>query len=125
MRLLRWSFVLVVACAAALAMALPHTGADATVRIVQSKGHFVFVPEITRIEPGQRVAFVNETNQTHTAACLDCPWDTGDIQPGQTKFMEFPETFSYPYGCRYHQELGRIIVGNAEPSPSPSPSPAP
>lgn len=115
----------VVVVAAALVMSLPRTGADATIKIVSRDGGFAFEPALVRVDPGQRVEFLNETTQTHTATCSGCPWDVGDIQPGQSKFVTFSAVQSYGYGCRYHSgESGRIVIGDAEQSPAPSPSPA-
>jgi|GEM_PF-3935607 len=115
----------VVVAASALVMSLPRTGAQVTIKIVERDGRQVFEPALVHVDPGQRVEFLNETTQTHTATCLGCSLDVGDIQPGQSKFVVFSDARSYGYGCRYHPgESGRIVVGDAEESPAPSPSPA-
>ena len=123
MKLLRWSMLPVVVVTAALVMSLPRTGADAKIKIVSRDGGFAFESALVRIEPGQRIDFLNDTTQTHDVTCPGCPWE-GDIQPGQSKLVTFSEVRSYSFGCRYHGEKGQIVVGDAPLSPEPTASPA-
>lgn len=124
----KYSLIPVIAGVAALFAVLPHRGGDATVRIVAASGGFAFDPGATTIQPGQRVAFVNETKQTHTATCDGCPWTSGDIQPSQTKFVTFGAEARTSFACTYHPEearlRGTLVVGSPPAAATPSPSPS-
>ncbi len=135
MKWLRFSIVPALACLAAFIALLPTTGADATMRIKTSVGPLRFVPSDVHIEPGDRIAFVNETDSTHTATCMNCPrgrdWSTGSIQPGQTIFVTFPDEgrFQVQDDHAPTEDPAQIEVGDppatTSPAPSPSPSPSP
>ena len=113
------------AALAAVFLVLPQTGADATITVAEvAGGAWTYAPDELVIEAGQRVAFTNETETTHTADCIDCPWSTGDIQPGQTKMVVFDEDLASTFVCRYHSEVlvGSLTVGTP-PAPDATPSP--
>lgn len=125
----RFSILPAVGALAAFFMVLPQTGGDATVEMVRARGSWRFDPQEIRVDLGERIAFVNDSSVTHTATCTSCAgdaWDTGDVQPGQTKLLAFEETKSYLFACRYHGQVqgmtGQLTVGDAPPPPSPSPS---
>lgn len=124
----RYSIVPALGALAAVFLVLPTTGADATVTIAEVEGGaWAYEPAELSVAVGDRIAFTNETEVTHTANCLDCPWKTGDIQPGQTKMVTFIEDLRATFVCRYHSELlvGTLVVGNPGPAESaPGPSPA-
>jgi plastocyanin len=122
---MRYSIIPTVAALAALFIVLPKTGAGAEVTMIGDTGAWRFEPAALEVEPGARVAFVNETGATHTADCVGCPWSTGDVQPEQTRTVVFRTEGVYPFGCRYHPDLmtGTLIVGTPPPGSSPSPSP--
>lgn len=126
----RYALVPVVVALAAFFAVLPQTGADAEVTIAGVPNRFSYQPSTVRVDPGERVAFTNDTRRTHTATCTQpgC-WDSGDIQPGETVFVTMEEEGSYGFVCRYHSRVsgfgGRVIVGDAEgqttePSPGPT-----
>lgn len=124
----RYSLLPVVVGAAALFAVLPQRGADATVRIIVSGSGFAYAPGAVDIEVGQRVAFVNDSKQTHTASCQGCPWTSGDIQPAQTKFVTFSEDAATTFACRYHPDdpalQGSLVVGQPGDTPAPQTSPS-
>jgi plastocyanin len=129
---MKWFRVSVVPALAALAAVfgfLPTTGADVKVRIVSGSTPTRFVPSDIKADPGDRVAFINETERTHIASCSNCPegarWDTGDIQPGQTVFVTFDTEGSFQIQDAYApaEQPSTITVGNPPPAASPSPSP--
>jgi plastocyanin len=128
-RWLRYSLVPAVFALSAFFIALPRTGGGTPVKIVVSGPAWRYQPLAIRIETGGRIAFVNDTRVTHTASCADCGtrgWDTGDIQPGETKVQTFLAPGSYTFFCRYHQsedETGRLAVGVALAPAAASPSP--
>jgi plastocyanin len=106
------SFVPVTAALAAFFLVLPSTGADATVRIVEQDQGWAFEPQAASVEPGARVAFRNLTRVTHTADCVECPWRSGDVQPGEIAFVPLGTAGTFDYRCRYHPEFmtGQITV---------------
>lgn len=126
-RSFRVSLAPVAVAFAALFIVLPQRGADLEVRIAATGDAFAFQPDRVEAQPGDRIAFVNPTRSTHTATCIGCPWDSGDIAPGQTVFLTFDETASYRFFCRYHGAthdlVGVLMVGDAPPPASPTPSP--
>ena len=127
-RWIRYSLFPAAVAFAALFIALPQTGAT-TIKIVNKGGVLTYSPSSLSVKAGQRIAFENDTRQTQTATCLNCTpkatWDSGDIQPGQTVFVELPaEASAFDYASRYDEGLqGRLLAGvSEEASPSPSPS---
>ncbi len=112
-KLIRYLWVPAVGAIAALFMVLPQTGGNVTVHIVGAQGHYRFEPSNIELRPGQRLEFINDTRETHTATCKGCGWDTGDIQPGQAIFKEFPTAGVFAFVCRYHpagSEQGALTV---------------
>jgi plastocyanin len=120
---LRYSILPAVAALSAFFVVLPTTGADARIKIVDAGAGWAFSPATVRVEPGARIAFVNQTGVTHAADCDACPWTSGDVEPGQTRMVTFPSEIGSGFHCRYHPELmtGSLTVGTP-PSPSPSAS---
>jgi plastocyanin len=93
---------------AAVFLVLPSSGAQATVHILRAGAGWKFDPAGAKLRAGQRVAFVNDTTVTHTATCDRCGWDTGDIQPGQTKFVTIEATGDDAYHCIYHGQSAKM-----------------
>ena len=132
-RALRYALMPAIAALAALFMIIPQEGAEATVTMTGDGGTFTFEPAEVRLDSGEQIAFVNDTGTTHTATCTarGC-FDSGDVQPGQTKFVTVDRAGSFDYFCRYHGRegmSGRVLAGSeaaraadSQPSPSPSPS---
>lgn len=124
-RTVKLTVVPVLGALAVFFMVLPQRGADATVRISGPAGAWAFAPAEVRIDPGERIAFDNDSKVTHSVTCVsdDC-FDLGDIQPAQVKFLTVEEVGVYEYVCRYHGRQGmsgRILVG---PVPEPDTSPS-
>lgn len=130
-RSLKVSILPAVVALAAFFSVLPRTGADATVRMVRSGDGWRFDPAVRTVASGQRVAFVNDSTVTHTASCAGCPWDTGDVQPGQTAFITVPSGGPFRYRCRYHESIrmtGELVTPGGTPPPgatAPSPVASP
>ena len=128
-RWIRYSLFPAAIALAALFIALPQTGADVTVKIVNKGGAPAFSPSILSVKPGARVAFENDTRQTESATCFNCTpktaWDSGDIQPGQTVFVTLPDAaVAFAYASRDDDALqGRLLAGVSEEA-TISPSPA-
>ncbi len=128
-RWIRFSLFPAAVAFAALFIALPQTGADTTIKIVNRSGTPTLTPSVLSVKAGARVAFENDTRQTQTATCLNCStkaaWDSGDIQPGQTVFVTLPdEAAAFDFASRYDEVLqGKLLAGVTEEA-STSPSPA-
>ena len=118
------------ACLAVFFMALPQTGARTTIHLVRAHGGSAIRPATIQVDPGARLALVNDTTTTHAIFCASCPkgatFDTGDIQPGQTRFVTVDKEGSYDLRDRYAQEMSAsLTVGAASAQSSGSPSPSP
>lgn len=130
-RVPKGSLLPALAALAVLFIVLPRGGGDADVRMVAADAGWAFDPAQIEVSVGARVAFTNDGDVTHTATCVGCPWDTGDVQPGATAFLTFEEDARYQFFCRYHGAshgmTGVLVVGEptappegATPSPTPS-----
>ncbi|MFN2613613.1 MAG: cupredoxin domain-containing protein [Actinomycetota bacterium] len=92
----------VVGAIAGLFLLLPRTGTGVTVHIRSHGGRVVYEPSTPSVARGARITFVNDTRGTHTASCVKCPWDSGDVQPGQSVPIEIAAVGTYEFFCRYH-----------------------
>lgn len=101
------SSIPVIAALAAFFLVLPRGGADVTVRIVPDEAVWTFAPAQAEAPAGGRVAFRNLTDVTHTADCIECPWRSGDVAPGEIVFVPVGAAGAYTYQCRYHGEVMR------------------
>lgn len=102
MRFLKLSLLPAAIAFSAFFLALPTTGAPKTVHIKRVANGWRFEPSAATLTAGKKVAFVNDTAVTHTATCDECGFDTGDIQPGQTKFVTIRRVGEFSYHCTYH-----------------------
>lgn len=126
MRGLRTSVIPATVALAAFFLVLQVTGGDTVVRMTGELGSFSFDQQAIRIEPGQRIAFQNDTQVTHTAECVSCPWASGDVQPADLRLVAFDEVGAFEFRCRYHPEMSGVIGVGTEPvAPDPTPDPAP
>ena len=126
-RRLLTSAIPVAAAFAAFFLVLPKTGADMTVLMQGETAPYRYDQVSIEVEPGTRIAFTNDSSVTHTADCVDCPWSTGDVQPGETAYVTFSSDLRAQFRCRYHpaEMAGSIVVGNPPAAPSPEPEPVP
>jgi plastocyanin len=74
--------------------------------------NFAFAPSTLTVAPGTTVTVTNRDQVAHTVTSSKGGFDTGDIQPGQSKTITAPNTpGSYPYICSIHQYMtGTLIV---------------
>ncbi len=74
--------------------------------------NFAFSPSSTTVAPGATVTVTNKDQVAHTLTATKGGFNTGDIQPGQSKTFSAPNTpGSYPYMCSIHQYMtGMLIV---------------
>ena len=94
----------VIAAISGLFLLIPRSGVAVQVRFVERAGRIQYVPSTPSVPAGGRVEFVNETGSTHTATCLGCPWDSGDVQPDQSIVVPFRTAGTFQFSCRYHGE---------------------
>ena len=74
--------------------------------------NFAFAPSTLTVAPGATVTVTNKDQVAHTVTSSKGGFNTGDIQPGQSKTITAPNTpGSYPYICSIHQYMtGTLIV---------------
>jgi plastocyanin len=85
-------------------------GAD-KVEIGVNNIEYRYGPGRIRIKAGTTVTWTNGGDLPHTATDMEFKWDTGDIDPGQSKSVTFDAPGNYYYICRPHPWMyGQIIV---------------
>ncbi|MGZ4120303.1 MAG: cupredoxin domain-containing protein [Actinomycetota bacterium] len=122
---MRYSLLPAAIAFSAFFVVLPRTGAGTTVKIIGPSDAPRYQPSVTTVAVGARVAFENDTRATQTATCSSCGskgWDSGDIQPGQTVFVDFRTAGSYTFTSRYDPQLTAQVLVGVEASPTPSAS---
>lgn len=127
-RWLKYSIIPAAAAFAALFAVLPPTGTGRKVSMVAAAGSYRFRPAAVRVDAGGAVTFFNDSKVTHTATCDGCPWDTGDLFPGQLRTLRFDRALAVRFSCRYHGEggmRGTLAVGRATAPPAPAATPTP
>ena len=74
--------------------------------------NFAFAPSTITVAPGAAVTVTNNDQVAHTVTSSKGGFDTGDIQPGQSKTITAPNTpGTYPYICSIHQYMtGTLVV---------------
>ena len=96
----------------ALFSVLPSQGSGLKVRIVD----FRYRPAVIRIAAGGAITFQNDSTLVHTASCIGCRADSGDIQPGTLRTVTFPNAGTYQLFCRYHGQRGMVARLTVTPS---------
>jgi plastocyanin len=88
------------------------TGGSASQSHTIAIQNFAFSPSSTTVAPGTTVTVTNKDQVAHTLTATKGGFNTGDIQPGQSKTFSAPNTpGTYPYMCSIHQYMtGMIIV---------------
>lgn len=99
--------------APAVQSAQPGTGAALASRHVQvAIRNFAFSPQRLTVRVGTRVTWTNDDATAHTAtANNNTSFDTGTINPHQSRTVRFTRTGTYPYHCGFHAFMtGTITV---------------
>lgn len=104
------------ACSSGASSATPATAGGAAAG--GSSGHsvtiqnFAFHPSRLTVPPGTVVTVTNKDSVVHTLTSTTNAFNTGDIQPGQSKSFTAPnKPGTYPYICEIHQYMtGTITV---------------
>ena len=75
-----------------------------------------FTATVTRVDPGQQVAFINRDGFAHNIVGFGALW--GDIEglgQGETRRFTFDQAGVYPYACTFHPGMvGAVVVGDDE-----------
>jgi plastocyanin len=81
---------------------------------VELKIHnFAFVPANLTVKPGTVITVTNLDQTAHTATSTATPpaFDTGTLQPGQSKTIKLEKPGRYSYYCQFHAFMtGTITV---------------
>lgn len=94
-----------------LALALGHhrgpSGARATRTVTAGSGavtirNYAFAPQTLTVKVGTRVTWTNRDATAHTATMDQGALDTGTINPGQSKTIDFTRPGTYAYHCAFH-----------------------
>jgi plastocyanin len=73
--------------------------------------NYAFVPQSLTVKAGTRVIWTNRDSTAHTATADQGSLDTGTINPGQSKTIEFRHPGTYSYHCAFHAFMrGTITV---------------
>jgi plastocyanin len=71
---------------------------------------FAFHPGTLKVKRGNKVAFTNSSNVTHTAT-KGGSFDTKGIGPGKTKVVTFGKRGTFAYHCKIHPFMkGKVVV---------------
>jgi plastocyanin len=82
---------------------------------------FQFSPKTISIDPGGSITFDNTGNEAHTATADNGSFDTGNLDPGDSKTITIKAPGTYPFYCKYHGGpggtgmSGTITVGKGGP----------
>jgi plastocyanin len=63
---------------------------------------FAFEPSKLTVKAGTRITFTNYDMTAHTATALNESFDTGTIQPGQSRTIVIMKAGVYPFHCLFH-----------------------
>jgi plastocyanin len=81
------------------------------VEISAGNMEYRYGPGRIRIKAGTTVTWKNIGDLPHTATGEKLDWDTGDINPGESKSVTFNDPGNYYYICKPHPWMyGQIIV---------------
>jgi plastocyanin len=72
---------------------------------------FAFSPQHLTVRVGTRVTWTNYDSTAHTAtANNNTSFDTGTINPGQSRTVRFTRPGTYPYHCAFHAFMTATIT---------------
>jgi plastocyanin len=88
---------------------------DNTVKAVEGAGDprtaWTFDPSEITVAAGGSVTFVDAGKEAHTATADGASFDTGTLNPGESKAVTFDEAGSFAYHCSLHPWMkGTVVV---------------
>jgi plastocyanin len=88
------------------ATSVPSGGPDAV-----TIGNYAYGPAKLTVKAGARVTFSNHDSTAHTATADDQSFDTGALNPGQSRAITPSRPGTYPYHCLFHPFMhGQLVV---------------
>jgi plastocyanin len=104
--------------------------ADGSVQMTEGSisdiNSWAFTPPELTIEAGQSVTWTNSGSQAHSATADGGGFDTGLIQPDNSKTVSLTTPGTYAYHCTPHPWMkGTITVLAAAAAPAPAAAPPP
>ena len=73
--------------------------------------NYAFASQSLTVKVGTRVTWTNRDSTAHTATADQGSFDSGTINSGQSKTIEFSRPGKYPYHCAFHAFMtGTITV---------------
>ncbi len=73
-----------------------------------------FMPASLTVKPGDKVTFINDDDDAHTATADDMSWDSEGLNQGQKWTHAFTKAGKVAYHCTVHPMMhGTIVVGSA------------
>ena len=85
------------------------TGSTTAMSSTVSIGDFTFEPADLHVPVGATVTWTNDHTQPHTATSAG-NFDTGAIQPGESKTVTFDEAGTYSYICSFHPFMTATVT---------------
>jgi plastocyanin len=79
-----------------------RSSAIVTGKAVVTIENYAFAPQSLTVRAGTRVSWANRDSTAHTATADQGSLDTGTINPGQSKTIEFARPGVYAYHCAFH-----------------------
>jgi len=75
--------------------------------------NFAFVPSRLKVAVGQRVRFVNDDDDAHTATSATRAFDSGGLDTGDSWTHVFLKPGTYAYFCALHPYMRGTVVVSA------------
>jgi len=96
----------------ALTAAAPSPGTAGAVVHIRDDA---FVPAALTVQTGEKVTFVNDDDDAHTATAADASWDSEGLNQGQKWTHAFSKAGKVAYHCTVHPMMhGTIVVRSAK-----------
>jgi plastocyanin len=70
---------------------------------------YAFQPAKLTVKVGTKITFTNYDQTAHTATALNQSFDTGTLNPGQSKTITFKKAGVFPYHCLFHEFMTGTI----------------
>ncbi len=102
---------LLAAALLAAAVASPLPGTAVTVHLKDD----AFKPAVVTIHAGDRVEFVNDDDDAHTATADDASWDSEGLARGDRWSHVFAKAGKFAYHCTVHPFMKGTILVEAAP----------